>query len=89
MSAVLNYSKLETIFDHGITEAEHITLTDGYNETTEDYFHGLDKDSAYADLYRLYSIRGDVNKAAFFLDKIQDLDFKNQFKMRPCCAVHS
>ena len=67
MSAVLNHPKLETIFDHGITDAEILALTDGYPESREEYLYALDQDSAYADLYRLYSIRNDANKAAFFL----------------------
>jgi hypothetical protein len=89
MSAVLNHQIIETIFDHGVTDAEMLALTDGYPESRENYLYSLDQDSAYADLYRLYSIRNDANKASFFLEQIKDSSFKNQFKMRPCCAAHS
>ncbi len=89
MSAVLKIPRLETIFDHGITDSEMLVLTDGCPETQEEYFYALDQDSAYADLYRLYSLRNDADKAAFFVEQIIDNGFKNQFKMRPCCSVHS
>ncbi len=89
MNAVVKEHPIETIYDHGITDAEILQLTDGYPETKEEYFYALGQDSAYADLYRLYVIRGNNDKASFYLEKIQDIGFKNQFKMRPCCAVHS
>jgi hypothetical protein len=89
MSAILKPEPFETIFDHGVTDAEIQALTDGYPETQEEYFYGLDHDSAYADLFRLYRLRGDTDKAAYFMEKIEDNSFKFQFKARPCCSVHS
>ena len=89
MSAVVKEKPVETIFDHGVTDDEILKLTNGYPESKEDYFYALSQDSAYADLYRLYVIRGDIDKAAFFLDQVQDITFRNQFKTRPCCSVHS
>ncbi|MDD5272601.1 MAG: hypothetical protein PHU14_07775 [Methylovulum sp.] len=80
---------MESIFNHGVTEAERLVLTGGYPETQEEYFYGMGQDDAYADLYRLYKIRNDTDKALFFLEQITDIAFKNQFKMRPCCSVHS
>ncbi|WP_394752807.1 hypothetical protein [Crenothrix sp.] len=89
MNAVVKTKDIETIFDHNITSDEILALTDGYQESQEDYLYALDQDSAFADLYRLYSLRGNSDKALFFCDQITDIAFKNQFKARPCCAAHS
>lgn len=89
MAAVLQEKTIETIYDHGVTEAEILTMTKGYPETREEYFEVISSDGAFADLYRLYVIRNQPEKALFYLEQIQDIGFKNQFKMRPCCAVHS
>ena len=89
MSAVVQEKHVETIYDHGVTESEILQMTDGYPETKEEYFEVLSSDGALADLYRLYVIRDQPEKAMFYLEQIQDAGFKNQFKMRPCCAVHS
>ncbi len=89
MNAVVKESHVETIYDHGITDAEMQQLTAGYPEPKDEYFYALSQDSAYADLFRLYTMRHDENKAAFFLNQIQDGSFRRQLTMRPCCAVHS
>ena len=86
MSAVLKPEKIETIYDHGVTESEILALTNGYPETQEEYFEALSQDGAYADLFRLYRLRGNKDKASYYLERIEDPAFKNQFKMRPCCA---
>jgi hypothetical protein len=89
MNAVVKQNHIETIYDHSITDAEMQQLTAGYPEPKEEYFYALDKDSAYADLFRLYTMRHDENKAAFFLNQIEDASFRRQLTMRPCCAGHS
>ncbi len=89
MSTVVNTKKIESIYDYDVTDNELLQLTDGYPESKEDYFYGLSQDSAYADLYRLFVLREDHNKAALFLSMIKDDRFKQQFITRPCCAVHS
>lgn len=89
MSAVLKTEYFETIYDHNVTADEILAMNDGYPETREEYFEVLGHDSAMAGLYRLYSLRGDAEKAIFYMEKIQDNSFKFQFKARPCCSVHS
>lgn len=89
MNAVVKNNHIETIIDHGATDNERLALTNGYAESISDYLYGLNQDGAYADLYRLYVARGEDDKASFYLEQIQDSGFKNQFKMRPCCSVHS
>ena len=86
MTASLSNKTIETIYDHSVTNDEILKLTNGYPESHEEYFYGLDQDSAYADLYGLYVIRNEAEKASFYLEQIQDSGFRNQFKMRPCCA---
>jgi hypothetical protein len=87
MVVIFKTNQLETIFNHEVTLDELLMLNNGYQETKEEYFYGLDQDSANADLYRLYQLRGTIDKAAFFAEKIKDPQFKSQFKTRPCCFV--
>jgi hypothetical protein len=89
MSAVVKEKSIETIYDHNVTDAEILVMTDGYPETKDEYFYALSQDSAYADLYRLYIIRNDPAKADYFVAQITEKAFRDQIKMRPCCAVHS
>lgn len=91
MNAILQTQPevFETIYDHQVTDDEIIAMNDGYLETREEYFEALDHDSAMASLYYLYSLRGDAPKALFFMEQIRDNGFKFQFKVRPCCSVHS
>ena len=69
MSAVLRLEKIETIFDHGVTDEEFMSLY-GFTETREDYEYALGQNDAYRDLYSLYLNRGDSVKAETFLAKI-------------------
>ena len=62
MSAIIKSEHIETIFDHGVTDVEMLELTDGYPESKEEYIYGLDQDSAYADLHRLYIMRNDADR---------------------------
>ena len=88
MSAVLKTEEFETIYDHHVTDDEILAMNDGYPETRDEYFEALGHDSAMAGLYHLYKLRGQPDKAAYYLDQIHDIPFRNQFKIRPCC-VHS
>ncbi|MFI3195121.1 MAG: hypothetical protein QX195_04800 [Methylococcaceae bacterium] len=81
MSAVLKENYVETIFDHGVTDAE---LSELMLESKNDYLYSVDQDTAYVDLYWLYDLRGDVNKAHKYLDSIQDSKYRNSVTMT-CC----
>jgi len=64
----------ETVFDHHITENEQKALF-GYVLSPEDvefYKIRISNDGAYALLYHLYRLRGDMKKAEEFLNKIKD-----------------
>jgi hypothetical protein len=62
---------METIFDHAITK-EELTLLFGAPPDEERYRTILESETANADLYRLYSVRGDVRKAKTYLNRIKD-----------------
>ena len=81
MSAVLQENYVETIFDHGVTDDE---LSELMLESKNDYLYSIDQDTAYVDLYWLYDMRGDTNKAHKYLDSIQDLKYRNSITMT-CC----
>lgn len=81
MSAVLKENPIETVFDHHVTDAEIIELM---LEPKHDYLYSIDQDTAYADLYWLYEMRGDANKAHKYLDSIQDSKYRNSIIMT-CC----
>lgn len=83
MSAVLKPEKLETIFNHEVTEAEFEELL-GEPESLDDYLYALSQDSAYAHLYFLYDLRGDSQTAKAFLAKIQDKNYRRDISLSGC-----
>ncbi len=83
MSTVLKTQAIETIFDHGVTKAELDDLL-GAPETPEEYFAAIDQDAAYADLYFLYSARGNKQTAASFLAKIKNSRYRNNISLPSC-----
>jgi hypothetical protein len=83
MSAVLKPKKLETIFDHNATASELEDLL-GYSESESDYLNALSSDDAYADLYFLYSARGDEKTAKAYLDKIKDASYRMNISLPSC-----
>lgn len=89
MNAVRKPAKIETIYDHAVTQDEILALTGGYPETREEYFEVLSRDSALVGLFKLYRLRGDAGKAGQYLNQIEDAQLKAQFMVRPCCVGHS
>lgn len=78
---------METIYDHGVTERELNILYFDDPDPRDEYMNGLSQDSAYADLVRLYRTRGDEARAESFLDRIQNQELRQQFKLIPCCVA--
>ncbi len=71
---------METIFEHNVTKKE-LELLKGFNPigkitSREVYLKEKNADRSFADLYRLYILRGDNFKAEEFLDKIHDMRYK-------------
>jgi len=82
MSAVLKTDKLETIFDHDISDNEFEMLF-GFLETQADYEFALDHTDADIDLYQLYQLRGDIKMAALYLQKL-DIETRKRITIH-CC----
>lgn len=78
---------METIYDHGVTTQELNTLYFDDPDTKDEYLIGLSQDSAYADLVRLYRVRENDTQADFFVNRIQNQELRQQFKMIPCCVA--
>jgi hypothetical protein len=71
---------VETIFEHNVTKKE-LELLKGFNpvgriSSRESYLKERNEDRSFADLYRLYVLRGDNIKAEEFLDRIHDKRYK-------------
>lgn len=71
---------MDTIFDHDITKRE-VELLNAFHPTSrikdkDDYLVEKKVDRIYADLYRLYTLRGDFRKADFYLKKVKDPTYK-------------
>lgn len=84
MSAVVQDKHIETIFDYSPSEAELANLL-GDADVRDDeaeYKQFLDNDSAMADLYRLFMLRGDNSAAKSFLEKIKDVSYRNTTSLR-------
>jgi hypothetical protein len=62
---------METIFDHSITESEQNVLF-GSALDQERYRYTTDTETANADLYRLFSERGEPDRAETYLNRIKD-----------------
>jgi hypothetical protein len=60
---------MESIFDHNITASELEYLFIKYKKR-EDYESFTQAHSKYADLYLLYNLRGDGDKAEYYLEKV-------------------
>ena len=75
---------METIYDHGVTEQELNILYFDDPDTQDEHLTGLSQDSAYADLVRLYRVRDDQARVELFLDRIQNKELRQQFRMIPC-----
>ncbi len=66
---------MKTIFDFAPTKSELLDL--GIEQPAEVYKGVMDTDSANADLYRLFSLRGNVAVAEKHLSQIQNLQYKH------------
>ena len=66
---------METIFEHDVTKLEIIKITScGPHKdfrTKEAYAKLTDIDTIYMDLYKLYTLRDQVEKAESFLKKVK------------------
>lgn len=67
---------METIFDHNPTEKELENIGRLDFEKNEYIDLLQESDTIYADLYCLFSIRGQKKKAEQYANKIQDKKFK-------------
>lgn len=74
---------MKTIFDHHLSpgEVKRILGSDS-PEFRKAYLDIVSRDGAYADLYRLYILRGDHLKAEEYLQKIEDGDYRFQTSYR-------
>ncbi len=90
MSAVVQEKQVETIFDHDITDDEQIALFD-FIETPDDYLFSMPQNNAWADIYSLYQIRGNVKKAESYLNKITNPRLVDDLIRVSCCGneIHS
>ena len=67
---------METIFEHDVTklEIEKITSCAPHKNfrTKEAYTKITDIDTIYSDLYKLYTLRNEIEKAESFLKKVRE-----------------
>jgi hypothetical protein len=67
---------METIFEHDVTklEIEKITSCAPHKDfrTKETYTKVTDTDTMYMDLYKLFTIRDDIERAESFLKKVKE-----------------
>lgn len=63
--------KIETIFDHNVTE-EEIELLFGMTGYTEEHFINDSQEDNFAHIYRLYLIRKEESIAMKYFDLIPD-----------------
>ena len=76
---------LETIFDHGITDAEQMELFSDI-ESYDEYVEFMSTDDLYRDIFYLYHLRGDTVMANRYFNKMSD-SARHSLKMT-CCEKH-
>ena len=84
MNAILKPQHIETIFDYGVTDQELEILLFGDTETYHEYIEFLEQDGAYADLSKLFRLRGDTKTANEYIGKISNSELKKQYMTTPC-----
>jgi len=62
---------METIFDHSVTDDEFRNLFPNYRTKT-DYLLYTSTFTRFIDIYRLYELRGENEKARSYLQKTRD-----------------
>ena len=71
---------METIFDHNVTGVELEVLNSFIPSRAirnrEKYMVNVDTDKVNADLYYLYTLRGEQRTAELYLNKIKDPKYK-------------
>lgn len=71
---------METIFDHNVTGIEIEVLNSFIPSrvirSRDKYAESSNIDKVYSDLYHLYMLRGKVEKAEEYLNKIKDPEYK-------------
>ncbi len=72
---------METIFDHNVTGVEIEVLNSFIPSkairSKENYVESANLDNSYSDLYHLYMLRGEVDKAEEYLGLIKDPQYKH------------
>ena len=86
MNPVLKTNKLETIFEHGVTDNELSTLFYGAPEPENEYRDGLSHDGLLVDIVRLYQLRGNTDAANRYLSLIEDASIRSELATRGCCT---
>jgi hypothetical protein len=80
-----NGRHMESIYDHGVTQAELNALFYGAPEPEAEYPEGLSRDGLLVDIARLYRLRGDDGKAGRFAAMISDRSIRAEMATRGCC----
>ena len=89
MNAMLKQANPESIFDHGVTQAELSALFYGAPEPEDEYPEGLSHDGLLVDIARLYRLRGDPDKAGRYASMIGDAAIRAEIATQGCCEVRS
>ncbi len=87
MNAIVQPQKLETVFDHNITEEELSKLLYGDTESVEEYTQFLNQDGAYSDIAQLLRSRGDNDKALSYISLISNNELRTQYMTTPCAIA--
>ncbi len=83
MNAILEPQHIETIFDYDVSETE-LNILFGDIETYQEYIEFLSQDGAYADLSKLFRLRGDEKTANKYISMISNKELKTQYMTIPC-----
>ncbi|MFM8443938.1 MAG: hypothetical protein ACKN9W_11445 [Methylococcus sp.] len=82
-------ARLESIYDHGITDAELDEMFFGQPEPMDEYFQGFDQEDLLVDIVQLYRMRNDQQKVNHYISLISDAAIRAEMLTRGCCEARS
>ena len=89
MNAVMKPdTRLESIYDHAITESELRDMFYGQPEPQDEYLEGLGQDSLLVDIVQLYRMRNQPDQVQYHISRISDPSIRTEMLTRGCCEAH-
>ena len=82
-------TRLESIYDHHITDTELSDMFYGQPDPKDEYLLGYDQDDLMVDIVHLYRMRNQPNKVMHYISMIRNPSIRSEMLTLGCCSVRS